>query len=186
MSCDLNGDGYEDLIVGQAGYNANQGRVYVFLGHDSWAAKVSSADVTLENPVPAQKNQFGRGSTCANVGGASVIDDLIVGAVDHDGPEVNEGAAFLYLGRLTWPATGVLPDTSFDNPLDEAGAAFGGASVGEDMDGDGLSDALIAAPASGKAFLFFGRTSWPASVTAADIELDNPDAQTGGFGAGLD
>lgn len=86
--------------------------------------------------------------------------DVLVGAPDYDSGQVNEGAAFLYLG-----GAGVF-DLVADAQLeaDQANAQMGAsvASAG-DLNGDGYADVVVGAPRydidqpdEGAAFVYFG------------------------------
>jgi hypothetical protein len=70
---DLNGDGYDDLIVGNqwaAGQYLNEGQVYVYYGSRQMGSR--NPDFTIGNPLPGDNSRFG-----ASLSG---IDDF-----NHDG-----------------------------------------------------------------------------------------------------
>jgi hypothetical protein len=181
-ACDLDGDGIDDIVGGASGVSSSQGAAYVFLGRGSWPSTLSAADSTLPNPDP-QPSQFGRTLACLGTMDSNPAADIVIGAVDHDNPEVNEGSAFLYLGRTSWPSSVASADSVFDNPVDQGGAAFGeGISTGKDMDGDGLTELAVGAKVLDTAFVFFGRPTWGASITAVEVRFDNPDATDADFG----
>ncbi len=183
--CDTNDDGRLDVIVGASGVGASQGAAYLYLGRDMWPADLSVSDATLQNPA-AQASQFGKSISCGHVD-ATPGADILLGAVDHSNPEAREGAVFGYWGQPTWPSTNSTPNTTMDNPTDQAGTAFGQeVSAAKDLNGDGREDVVVGSNAQELVFIFFGRSSWASSTTAADITLANPSGQTAGFGAELD
>jgi len=99
---DLNADGWDDLVVGADWYDAtrtDEGLVLVFLG--SAGGLSSTPDWSFE-----------AGQTGAwlgwRVAGAGNIDgddyaDLIVAALRHDAPAIDEGAAYVFRGPLNMP-----------------------------------------------------------------------------------
>jgi hypothetical protein len=82
--------------------------------------------------------------------------DVLVGAPYGTSPEIREGSAYLYLAA----ANGLSTTPSWSRQANQQAAFFGMsvAAIG-DIDGDGLSDALIGAPGhagGGKAFVYTG------------------------------
>jgi hypothetical protein len=99
---DLNGDGWDDLVVGADWYDAtrtDEGRVWVFLG--------SSSGLSLSPDWHFETGQTHawlgwRGAGAGDVNG-DAYDDLIIGAFRHDEPDVDEGAAYVFHGPLGLP-----------------------------------------------------------------------------------
>lgn len=188
-TCDINGDGFGDVIAGEVGYNANEGRVFIYFGARTWAATITQGDVTISNPI-ADATWFGRNIACGRSVTNDAIDDLVVGAVFQDNPEDREGGAYLFAGRETFSPTMTSPTVRFDNPADIAYGGFGAdVSIGGDVDGDGFgdvhigaSDAAIAGIIQAETFLYLGRASWMLDTTSADTNFTNPDGQNGQFG----
>jgi hypothetical protein len=98
---DINGDGYDDIIVGAGRYDAGErgeGAAFLFLGSESGIANASpsSAHVMFES------DQDGAWMGTAVSGAGDVngdgFDDVIVGAYRYDSGHTNEGAVFVYLG----------------------------------------------------------------------------------------
>jgi len=187
---DLDGDGYDDLLISaplndDAGGSA--GQVYVVFGRDSgWAH-----DLVLDDPGAAEASFLGAAAYdqagYAVAGGGDVdgdgLDDLLIGAPFNDDGGTSAGQAYVVLGRetawsqdapLTWAAG------SFTGELtnDQAGVAV---TMAGDVDGDGLDDLLIGAPyASGaSAYLVLGRAGgWSPqeSLAGADASFVGSDA----------
>ncbi|HVN37628.1 MAG TPA: integrin alpha [Myxococcota bacterium] len=146
-SGDFNGDGYSDVAIGGGNYDApdaNEGAVFVFLG--------SRAGLRDGNPATAdavfQSDQPGAffASVAAGDFGGDASDDLIIGAHTYDDGELNEGAAFLFLGSRHGLASGNPATAAARLEVNQQGADFGAAvaSAG-DVNGDGSDDVIVGA-----------------------------------------
>ena len=87
---DVNGDGFDDLIVGAPGWNNDRGRAYVFLGSSSglngpafWIASGLADGDRFGEAVASAGDQLGDGTADVAVGapGADDSDDLDTGAI---------------------------------------------------------------------------------------------------------
>lgn len=139
MVCDVNNDGYEDVIVGAYGYDgsgATDGRAYVYLGGTSVSTEpivmfTGSGDENLGWSVSPAGDVNNDGYT-----------DFIVGAYLADaggGAGANRGEAYIYYG-------GNPPNSGADVPLsgDENNEWFGySVSLAGDVNGDGYSDVIV-------------------------------------------
>ncbi len=163
---DLDGDGYDDLLV--AGQGDSPGVVWVLHGPGvpGLQSVARAARTTLHGAVDL--DQFG-----ASLSGAGDVDgdghlDLVIGAYGSDAAAADAGAAWVVRGPL--PAgtheVGALGRAWVGNAEgDNAGRTVAG---GADADGDGLADVLVGAlyadvggPFSGQAWLL--RASDPAA-----------------------
>jgi hypothetical protein len=164
---DVNADGYDDIIVGAHFYHHGQsgeGRAYAYYGSADGLSP--TADWLAEsNSMGAW---FGRSvGTAGDVNGDG-YDDVIVGAPKLDGPEVDEGRAYLYTGS----ARGLGFTASWTTESDQADAWYGRAvGTAGDLNGDGYDDILVGAPNydtgledSGKAFAFYGSPAGPSTT----------------------
>ena len=164
---DVNGDGYDDIIVGAYNYqdqaNPGQypGRAYVFFGGSGLSGSLGagSADVIITGD--ADKDYFGRSAAGAGDVNGDGYDDIIVGAngtspyytsIFHGGP----GLA----GSLTPSANAATTIIGDGNPND-----FGNSvNRAGDVNGDGYGDVIIgsqkadngAITGAGKVYLFLG------------------------------
>ncbi len=155
---DVNGDGYADVIVGNAVYDGGQpseGAAFVFLGS---AAGIPSGDVTTaQAKLEANLAGAGFGASVASAGDVNGdgYDDVIVGAPSYgvgsnDTPPYSAGAAFVFLGS----ASGIVgsdPTTAATRIAADAQAGDLGSSVASagDVNGDGYDDVVVGAPEYG-------------------------------------
>jgi hypothetical protein len=184
---DVNGDGFDDVIVGAHDYDhgpgqANEGRAFLYLGSASGPSLV--ADWTAESD---QYNaHFG-----ASVSGAGDVNgdgfgDVIVGAPDYAQLLEHEGRAYLFLGS----ATGLSLTAAWTAESHQKDARFGGSVSGAgDVNHDGFEDVIVGASYfgngqlhEGRAFLFLGSASGLSSVPDWTGEIDQQGAY---FGLGV-
>jgi hypothetical protein len=152
---DVNGDGYDDLLVGAFRYPeiASVGQAYLFFGGP---AIDSVADLVI--PAPAGgSGWFGVSVASAGDFNGDGSPDFIIGAQQAG----YEGKAFIYYGGPSLDAT---PDFTLTGESTGALTAFGAsvASAG-DMNEDGFDDVIVGAPwyggggnKPGRAYVFFG------------------------------
>jgi FG-GAP repeat/FG-GAP-like repeat len=142
---DVNGDGYSDVIVAADHYDdalMEQGRVFVYLGGasglattESWAVEGDEIDAQIGNTVCAAGDVDGDGYC-----------DVLVGDSNYDNGSFHEGGRnWLYLGS----ALGLGATAAYETHIDDDFAFFGFVATAGDVNGDGLSDFLITAPAYG-------------------------------------
>jgi hypothetical protein len=121
---DLNADGFDDLVVGapsQDGTSLDEGRAFVYYGYRMSVPTAPSYVL----PYPSGGEGAGYGTALAGAGdlNADGIDDLVVGTPMHDAAEMDEGAAFVYLGSDLGVAPP--PDVVVTDPGDQYMAFFG-------------------------------------------------------------
>lgn len=134
---DLDGDGFEDVVVGAPGASDQRGRVALFRGGE---APGTTADAAVEGPSPGDRF----GDALAGVGDVNGdgAPDWLVGAPLADGVAIDSGRAWLFLGG--WPP-GSTPTLTLDAAAagDRHGAVVAG--IG-DLDADGFRDFAVGAP----------------------------------------
>jgi len=156
---DVNGDGWDDIIVGASRYDdryEDEGAAFVFYGpldgdrspEPDWVAYGRQAYV-----------QFGASVSTARDADGDGYDDVLVGAPNYN--KNGEGAAFIFYGSAEglakvsgWRATGDKADTEFGYSVSETG----------DVRGDGTGGIVVGAPVYkrddktplGKAAAFYG------------------------------
>jgi hypothetical protein len=175
---DVNGDGFDDVIVGAHYYDhgqKNEGRAFLYEGsprglrtNPSWTAEGNQVGAVFGRSV----------STAGDVNGDG-YDDVIIGAPQYDHGQTNEGMAFAYYGSATglsttanWTAEGNQADAWFARSVATAG----------DVNGDGFADVIVGAPNfdtqqtdGGKVFVYYGSAAG-LSVTAnwtSELEQDH-------------
>jgi len=169
---DVNGDGYDDVIVGAQDHSNGQsweGRAFVYLG---------GATGPAATPVWTKESNQINGRFGSSVAGAGDVnndgyDDIIVGASGIN-PAVGTtyGMAYVYLGNANGvDANPVWSKQPYQPATFGLAAGFGGsvASAG-DVNGDGYADIIIGAVGwddgntdEGAAFLYLGGSSGPAA-----------------------
>lgn len=157
MAGDVNGDGYDDVIVGAPGYTNGQeeeGRIYLYYGSAD-GLSFNEADWTFESNVAGAA--LGYSVAAAGDVNNDGYDDFLVGLPYYSNGQNEEGAVYLFYGRLGVP--GSSPDWSFESDLESAllGWAVGPAG---NVNGDAYDDILIGYPElwvdAGGVYLFYG------------------------------
>jgi hypothetical protein len=150
---DVNGDGYDDIVIGANFYpsESGQGRAYLFFGGPGID---SVADLVLP-PPPSGTGWFGISVASAGDFNGDGHPDIIVGARYAGLP----GKAFLYYGG---PALDATPDLTLTGETTGSSTWFGSsvASAG-DVNADGFGDVIVGAPAygstqAGRVYVFYG------------------------------
>lgn len=178
---DVNGDGYDDFLVGaptNAENGLQAGQAYLILGKTSgWAANTSlgQADASFLGAAGDRAGMALAGAGDVNDDGN---DDLLITAWGNGqggGPEA--GQVYLFLGRSNgW---------TMDTPLAQAEASFVGEHAGDrtghalaalgDLNADGYDDLAIGAPGNddggafaGKVYVILGQGSgWTPGTSLA-------------------
>lgn len=152
---DLNGDDYEDIVVGAPGYDepgfTDTGRAWVFYG--SATGPSATPDRTLIPPHFRTSGSFGHAVAWAGDVNNDTYDDLIVGMLNYNGdPQVNQqGAVFVYYGS----DTGISETPDWTGEGSQAQLQFGyGASGAGDVNGDNFDDIIVGSNVG--AYVYYG------------------------------
>lgn len=151
---DINGDGFEDVIVGANGSNATAGRALIYYGSEisplmHWSDNLDQAN-----------SEYGKDARSAGDVNGDGYADVIIGAPFYDNGQEDEGRVVVYYGS----ATG-LPDTPNWTEENNLAGSWFGYSVGTagDVNNDGFDDVIIGAPSlagiNGRAYVYLGSST---------------------------
>jgi Ca2+-binding RTX toxin-like protein len=194
---DINGDGFNDLIIGAVYADSNggnrSGESYVVFGRDqSFAASVNLSDLDgrngfVLNGIAAYDYSGMSVSGAGDINGDG-IDDLIIGAPYADPNGDRSGASYVVFGHDQGFAANLdLSSLNGSNGFvlngmaagDRSGHSVSGAG---DINGDGIDDLIIGAPYadpsgndSGESYIVFGRDQG----FAASLNLSNLNGSNG-------
>jgi hypothetical protein len=182
---DVNGDGYDDLLIGALGAdvagNADAGVSYLVYGGPALPAAVNlaGADVTLGGAAPSILS----GGSVAGAGDVNGdgYDDILIGALYADpGGDMNAGESYLVYGGPALAESLSLADADavFSGVAedDKSGIAVAGAG---DVNADGYDDFLIGAvhvdyggnTDAGASYLVYGSSALPARLSLAEADV---------------
>ena len=181
---DVNGDGYDDVVVGASHYSDDEleeGRAYLFYGSPGGLSNTPGWLVNGDQHIM----YFGTAVAGAGDVNGDGYDDVLVGAPYKRDPASGDiiGQALLYLGSPgglgstpAWSAVG-----------DGGGNYFGGRLNGAgDVNGDGYDDFMVSdyfatgdQQTEGRVMLYHGSANGPASAPAWTAEGDQAYAYFG-------
>ena len=167
---DVNGDGYDDVIVGARDHAESVGGAYVYEGSPSGIGVEPAVTLTYDG---AAEDFFG----CAVSGAGDVngdgFDDVIVGAYGYRiGEDYDDwvGQALVYYGS----ATGLDVTAGETRTGNDSDATYFGWAVADagDVNGDGYGDVIVGGSYRDAAVVFLGSSSGLAtsgtSLTSGD------------------
>jgi hypothetical protein len=193
---DVNGDGYDDILIGAQGGGCGV-KVYLILGRATgWTldSDLSTADASFISEHECE--MVGESLASAGDVNGDGYDDILIGASGNADGGYLAGKAYIVFGKSTgW---------SVDTNLSTAGASFmaenafdrAGDSVASagDVNGDGYDDILIGAPGydggcgdegtpglnCGKVYLIFGKSSsWTTNTDLSTADASFIGEETG-------
>ncbi len=180
---DVNGDGYDDVIVGaywndDAGDNA--GEVYVYHGSSTGLSTTPDWSDQGED----QGDWYGKSVACVGDINGDGYDDVIVGAMYNSA--TTHGEAYVYHGS----ASGLSATPNWSDQGEAAGDYFGARVAGAgDVNGDGYNDAIVSASQNddggsnaGETYIYYG--SFSGLSTTPDWS-DQGEAANDYFGLGV-
>jgi hypothetical protein len=135
---DVNGDGYDDIIVAAHNVQTGEGRVFVY--HGSEVGLSSDPAWTVEGEQVEE--YFGSSIGSAGDVNADGFDDVIIGAAEYDAVDIGyrAGRSLVYYGSLNglsltadWMVTGTAPYRYWGRAVATAG----------DVNGDGYDDVVV-------------------------------------------
>jgi len=187
---DVNGDGYDDIIVGHHSCGWT-GKAYLIFGKATgWKASsnISTADVVFigKSDYPTT------GESVAGIGDVNGdgYDDVAIGSINHGGKSGGKGAVYLIFGRKT----------NWNSPINvttKANASFIGENTNDmtdyvigkgDVNGDKLDDFLISSiyyvdqKQKGKVYLILGKKKgWNTGVSLANANASYEGLKDGDY-----
>jgi hypothetical protein len=173
---DLNGDGFDDIIVGSdiAG-PIREGRLYIFHGPVNGSLSLADADAVLVGALP--DDYFGTSVSAPGDLNGDGFDDLVVGASrlialgDTQGP----GRVFVFHGPFAGEIGALSAQAILTGEL--LNDAFGDALATGDVNGDGTTDLVVGAyqlfrnDGTGKAYVFHGPLAGPIAAANAQARI---------------
>ena len=180
---DLDGDGYDDVVVGAPRFNApdeREGAVFVFYGSENGIEDGGPTTAGTQLEGDQIDARFGTSVAAAGDVNGDGFPDIVVGAPRYDAALIDVGAAFVFLGGPGGIASGGPGVAAAQLEGDQTGTTsntcegnFGCSVAGGDWDGDGFSDVVVGSPYQdsgqvdeGLAFLFRGGPDGIASAIA--------------------
>ncbi|MBK7974311.1 MAG: FG-GAP repeat protein [Deltaproteobacteria bacterium] len=170
---DINGDGYDDVVVGEPEYvtsGEQRGRISLYRGGANGLA--ATASQVIQEAAGAAGGYFGSAVAGAGDVNGDGYDDVIVGGFGGEAGGGAAGAAYLFFGT---PAG--LTSTSSWAPIVTGRTSFGFAVAGAgDVNGDSFGDVIVGAPldgngtVTGRAYVFLGSPAGLASAPAWTID----------------
>ncbi len=158
---DVNGDGYDDLVVGAYGHNdggrIDAGKVYLYYGGPEGLGPTAAWTAVGEHAY----DELGWAVAGAGDVNGDGYADLVAGAAGYPNGD-RYGRAYVYygaedgLGTAGWVASGEAADDRFGWAVGTAG----------DVNGDGYADLVVGAPFNddggndaGKVYVYYGSAS---------------------------
>jgi len=178
---DVDGDGFDDLLLGAPDANEggeDAGTAYLVLGSANGllpGTALTSADAHYFGEAPGDR--AGRRIAGGGDFDGDGLDDFAVSAPGNDEFLGNAGQAYVVLGQATsWPQGASLENTHASLPGVDVNAEVEGVALAGDLDGDGHDDLVIGAPGatggayqSGMIYVVFG-------FACGDADADGFDA----------
>jgi len=156
--CDVNGDGYEDVLVGDRAYPyaVSSGKAWLFYGGP---AGLSASPARIFDPPNVEASgAFGVEVYCNLDVNGDDYDDVLIGMDNYNATYSDEGAVFVWYGHANGPASGYdwmahgnATYAHFGISLDSAG----------DVNGDNYDDIIVVGwthDTATNAYVYYGGT----------------------------
>lgn len=180
---DVNGDGYDDLLVGAPFYEADalasEGAVFLYYGSAS-GLNASPQRVFLGGQANAKLGMALAGGNF----NADAYSDIVLAMPGYSNPQNGEGQVLVFYGSASGPSA----TADWSNEGNQLGARYGSSvSSAGDVDGDGYEDLLIGADSfdaatlnnAGRADLYKGGASGLATASLWTFTGDKASGYVG-------
>lgn len=187
---DVNGDGYDDLLIGASSRNLNTGSVYLVYGKSAKFTSVSLSDAAFVEFTGESFSDVAGGS----VAGAGDVnndgyDDFLISSNGNSDAANFAGAVYLVYGKSAAYTDLSLGDSSV--------IKFTGATANDslasgldsgDVNGDGYSDLLLSSSSlddsTGGFYIIYGQSSALSSMSISDSSVIKFTGENSGDNAG--
>jgi hypothetical protein len=181
---DVNADGFDDVIIGAQNYDVDsdstsEGMIWVY--HGSASGLSDTPAWTMEGEQADAK--LGRRVASAGDVNADGFGDVLIGANRYDGPELDEGRAWVFLGGPDGLDTAPNAVLEIDQAYARHGTSGGGAG---DVNADGYDDVIVGAVRytngetyEGGAFLYYGSAAGVETSYSWSFESNQHHANVG-------
>jgi len=184
---DVNGDGYADLLIGDANYDAalaDEGATFAWYGGPG-ALGANGTPANADWTVQGGQFEDRLGWSVATAGDVNGdgFADVVVGVPFFDNGTTDGGEVVVHFGAAAGLALTPTVTIASNSDLAQLGATVAAAG---DVNGDGFGDLLAGGPAwsnnetgEGVAFVYLGAAAMPAAIAAWAPEGEQADAQFG-------
>ncbi|MGD8777840.1 MAG: FG-GAP-like repeat-containing protein [Ignavibacteria bacterium] len=179
---DVNGDGYDDVIVAAYEYKNSTGCAYIFYGGSSMD---NTGDVIITGE--SEGDYFGWSVSTAGDVNNDGKDDFIIGAYGHAN---NRGRVYIFFGDSSLSSSMNADDADVIIASENGSNSFGiSVSHAGDVNGDNIDDVIVGASyyssGTGRAYVFYGGSlSSGIDADSADVIVE-PSSYGNSFGCSV-
>ncbi len=178
---DVNGDGYDDIIIGAYGANFDDGKAYLYFGGAEMDTVADLIFIGKDSYPEYENGKFAISVASAGDFNGDGYDDIIIGSSEYENDDIHDGdytgGVHLYFGGVNMDNT---RDMLFVGKNDGDQFGYSVASAG-DFNNDGYSDIIVGAYGADEAYIYLGGAN---PDTTYDLVLtDNDPSEYAEFGS---